>query len=223
MYEQFTDRARKVMQLANQEAQRFNHEYIGTEHVLLGLIKEPSGVAGRVLESLKADLGKVRIEVEKLVTPGPEMVTMGKLPLTPRTKKVINYATDEARGLGHNYVGTEHLLLGLVREEEGIAAQVLATLGIDAEVVRKEVAAFIGTAKGASEEAKQVAERITAAFCVRRKSAELARLAEMAALRLEQYGGDLNVSLAKELRAAAITGSAAWTVEINDISNPPGT
>ena len=112
MYERFTDRARKVMQLANQEAQRFNHEYIGTEHVLLGLIKEGSGVAANVLKNLDVDLRKIRLEVEKLVQSGPDMVTMGKLPQTPRAKKVIEYSMEEARHLNHNYVGTEHILLG---------------------------------------------------------------------------------------------------------------
>ena len=123
MYERFTDRARKVMQLANQEAQRFNHEYIGTEHVLLGLIKEGSGVAANVLKNLDVDLRKIRLEVEKLVQSGPEMVTMGKLPQTPRAKKVIEYSMEEARNLNHNYVGTEHILLGLLREQEGVAAR----------------------------------------------------------------------------------------------------
>ena len=113
MYERFTDRARKVMQLANQEAQRFNHEYIGTEHILLGLIKEGSGVAANVLKNLDVDLRKIRLEVEKLVQSGPDMVTMGKLPQTPRAKKVIEYSMEEARNLNHNYVGTEHILLGL--------------------------------------------------------------------------------------------------------------
>ncbi|MFO0003241.1 MAG: Clp protease N-terminal domain-containing protein, partial [bacterium] len=100
MYERFTDRARKVMQLANQEAQRFNHEYIGTEHILLGLVKEGSGVAANVLKNLDVDLRKIRIEVEKIVQTGPDMVTMGKLPQTPRAKKVIEYAMDEARMTG---------------------------------------------------------------------------------------------------------------------------
>src|SRR5437763_6691573 len=112
MYERFTDRARKVMQLANQEAQRFNHEYIGTEHILLGLIKEGQGVAGHVLKNFAIDLDTVRQEVEKIVRPGPDLVTLGKLPQTPRARSAINYAIEEARNLNHNYVGTEHLLLG---------------------------------------------------------------------------------------------------------------
>ena len=144
MFERFTDRARKVMALANQEAQRFNHEYIGTEHVLLGLVKEGSGVGANVLKNLDVDLRKVRLEVEKLVKAGPEMVTMGKLPQTPRAKKVIEYAIEEARNLNHNYVGTEHLLLGLLREHDGVAAQVLMNLGLKLEEVREEVLNLLG-------------------------------------------------------------------------------
>ncbi|MFN9984593.1 MAG: ATP-dependent Clp protease ATP-binding subunit [Pirellula sp.] len=144
MYERFTDRARKVMQLANQEAQRFNHEYIGTEHILLGLVKEGSGVAANVLKNLDIDLRKIRLEVEKLVQSGPEMVTIGKLPQTPRAKKVIEYSMEEARNLNHNYVGTEHILLGLLREQEGVAAQVLMNLGMKLEDVREEVLNLLG-------------------------------------------------------------------------------
>jgi len=136
MFERFTDRARKVMALANQEAQRFNHEYIGTEHVLLGLVKEGTGVGANVLKNLEVDLHKVRMEVERLVKSGPEMVSMGKLPHTPRAKKVVEYAIEEARNLNHNYVGTEHLLLGLLREREGVAAQVLMNVGLNLEEVR---------------------------------------------------------------------------------------
>ncbi len=144
MFERFTDRARKVMALANQEAQRFNHEYIGTEHVLLGLVKEGSGVGATVLKNLDVDIKKLRLEVEKLVKSGPDMVTMGKLPQTPRAKKVIEYAIEEARSLNHNYVGTEHILLGLLRESEGIAAQVLMNLGLKLEEVRQEVLNLLG-------------------------------------------------------------------------------
>ncbi|MEM9418571.1 MAG: ATP-dependent Clp protease ATP-binding subunit [Planctomycetota bacterium] len=144
MFERFTDRARKVMALANQEAQRFNHEYIGTEHILLGLVKEGSGVGANVLKNLDVDLRKVRLEVEKLVKSGPDMVTMGKLPQTPRAKKVIEYAIEEARNLNHNYVGTEHLLLGLLREHEGVAAQVLMNLGLKLDDVREEVLNLLG-------------------------------------------------------------------------------
>jgi len=144
MFERFTDRARKVMALANQEAQRFNHEYIGTEHILLGLVKEGSGVGATVLKNLEVDIKKLRLEVEKLVKSGPDMITMGKLPQTPRAKKVIEYAIEEARSLNHNYVGTEHILLGLLRETEGIAAQVLMNLGLRLEDVRQEVLNLLG-------------------------------------------------------------------------------
>ncbi len=152
MFERFTDRARKVMALANQEAQRFNHEYIGTEHILLGLVKEGSGVGANVLKALSVDLRKVRLEVEKLVKQGPEMVTMGKLPQTPRAKKVIEYAIEEARNLNHNYVGTEHLLLGLLREHDGVAAQVLRNLGLKLEEVREEVLNLLGASGEEAEE-----------------------------------------------------------------------
>ncbi|MSR18538.1 MAG: ATP-dependent Clp protease ATP-binding subunit [Phycisphaerales bacterium] len=162
MFERLTDRARKVMALANQEAQRFNHEYIGTEHILLGLVKEGSGVGASVLKNLGIDLRKVRLEVEKLVKSGPEMVTMGKLPQTPRAKKVVEFAIEEARNLNHNYVGTEHLLLGLLREQDGVAAQVLLNLGLKLEEVRVEVLNLLGagteqdesTAPGESQQAE---------------------------------------------------------------------
>ena len=144
MYERFSDRARKVMQLANQEAQRLNHEYIGTEHILLGLVKEGSGVAANVLKNLDVDLRKIRLEVEKLVQSGPDMVTMGKLPQTPRAKKVIEYSMEEARNLNHNYVGTEHILLGLLREQEGVAAQVLMNLGVNFDDSRRKIVELLG-------------------------------------------------------------------------------
>src|SRR6185436_11245278 len=159
MFERFTDRARKVMVLANQEAQRLNHEYIGTEHILLGLIKEDSGVAAQVLKLFNLDLEKIRIEVEKVVKGGPETVTMGRLPQTPRAKRVIEYATEEARNLNHNYVGTEHLLLGLMREQDGVAAQVLMNLDLRIENVREEVLNLLG----ASDESEEAASGSAAA------------------------------------------------------------
>jgi Clp amino terminal domain, pathogenicity island component len=143
MYERFTDRARKVMQLANQEAQRFNHEYIGTEHILLGLIREGSGVAANVLKKLDVDSRKIRQEVEKLVQSDPDMVTLAKPPQTPRAKKVIECSMEEARGLHHDYVGTEHMLLGLLRDDETVAAQVLMNLGLRLNAVRAEILAIL--------------------------------------------------------------------------------
>lgn len=144
MFERFTDRARKTMALANQEAQRFFHEYVGTEHILLGLVKEGSGTGANVLKNLDVDLRKVRLEIEKIVKSGPEAVICGKLPQTPRARKVIELAIVEARELKHNYVGTEHLLLGILREHDGVAAQVLMNLGLKLEEVRDEVLSLLG-------------------------------------------------------------------------------
>jgi ATP-dependent Clp protease ATP-binding subunit ClpC len=144
MFERFTERARKVMSLARQEAQRLNHEYIGTEHILLGLIQEGSGVAANVLKNMDVDLRKIRVEVEKMVKSGSNLVQMGQLPFTPRAKKVLELALEEANNLGHNYIGTEHLLLGLLRENESVAAQVLINLGLKLEEVREEVLEFLG-------------------------------------------------------------------------------
>jgi ATP-dependent Clp protease ATP-binding subunit ClpC len=152
MWERLTERAKKVRALATQEAQRFNHEYVGTEHLLLGLVKEGSGVGANVLKNLGVDLHKVRLEVEKLVKPGPETVTMGALPLTPRAKKVLEYALEEARNLNHNYIGTEHMLLGLLREKEGVAAQVLMNLGLKLDEVRAEVLELLGAGVEQPEE-----------------------------------------------------------------------
>jgi ATP-dependent Clp protease ATP-binding subunit ClpC len=151
MYERFTDRARIVMQVANQEAQRFNNKCIDTEHMLLGLIEEGSGVAANVLKNLDIDLRTIRLEVEKLVQSEPDTVKIGKLPQTPRAKKVIERSMEEARNLSHNYVGTEHILLGLLREQEGIAAQVLMNLGLKLEDVREEVLNLLGRGIGGAE------------------------------------------------------------------------
>jgi ATP-dependent Clp protease ATP-binding subunit ClpC len=137
-FDKFTDRARKVLTLAQDEAQRFNHNYIGTEHLLLGLVREGEGVAARVLENMNVELAKVRTAVEFIIGRGDRPV-VGEVGLTPRAKRVIELAIDEARRLGHNYIGTEHLLLGLVREGEGIAAGVLESLGVNLDKVRHEV------------------------------------------------------------------------------------
>ena len=145
-YERFTDRARKVMQFAHQEALRFNHEYVGTEHILLGLIKEGTGVAANILKKMGIDLRTMRLEVEKLVSSGPDLVTMGRLPQTPRAKKAVEYAIEEARRLKHNYVGTEHLLLGLLKEHDGVAAQVMMNLGLKLDDVREEILTTLGQA-----------------------------------------------------------------------------
>ncbi|UCD55860.1 MAG: ATP-dependent Clp protease ATP-binding subunit [Candidatus Omnitrophota bacterium] len=145
MFNRFTERARKIILLAKEEAKRFNHDYIGTEHILLGLVREGEGVAAAVLASLGLGPDKIRFEIEKLVQPGPATIVTGDIPFTPKAKKVIELAMDEARNLGHNYIGTEHLLLGLIREGEGIASQVLVNLGLDADKIRMEVMNLLGS------------------------------------------------------------------------------
>ncbi len=143
MFERFTERARKVVVLAQEEARHFNHNYIGTEHLLLGLLREDEGVAARALASLNVTLDEVREQVESIVGYGEEG-TGGQAPFTPRSKKVLELALREALQLGHNYIGTEHILLGLVRESEGVAARVLSNLDVDPDKVRREVVRMLG-------------------------------------------------------------------------------
>jgi ATP-dependent Clp protease ATP-binding subunit ClpC len=138
MFERFTDRARKVVVLAQEEARMLNHNYVGTEHILLGLIHEGEGVAARALESLGISLEAVRQQVEDIIGRGQQAPT-GHIAFTPRLKKVLELASREALQLGHNYIGTEHILLGLIREGEGVAAQVLVKLGADLNRVRQQV------------------------------------------------------------------------------------
>jgi len=145
MFNRFTERARKVIVFAKEEARRFNHDYIGTEHLLLGLIREGEGVAAAVLQKLGLDLETIRIEVEKLVQPGPQTQVLGDIPFTPRSKKALELSAEEARALGHNYIGTEHLLLGLVKEGEGMAYRVLLNLGLDLNKLRNEVMELLGS------------------------------------------------------------------------------
>ncbi|MDP7062580.1 MAG: ATP-dependent Clp protease ATP-binding subunit [Planctomycetota bacterium] len=153
MFDRFTERARKVMGFARREAQRFHHEYIGTEHILLGLIQEGQGVAANVLKTMAVDLDKIRREIEKIVKSGPAVEPSVQIPFTPRAKKVVELALEEASNLGHNYIGTEHLLLALLREQEGIAAHVLRALGVRLDEVREEVIEFLGgTIQEESEE-----------------------------------------------------------------------
>src|SRR5947207_3050350 len=157
-FDKFTERARKVLTLANEEAQRFNHNYIGTEHILLGLVREGDGVAARVLNNLGIELQKVRSAVEFIIGRGDRMV-MGEIGLTPRAKRVIELAVDEARRLNHHYIGTEHLLLGLVREGEGIAAGVLESLGVSLEKVRAQVIEVLKSSSGYSASGKAASSK----------------------------------------------------------------
>ena len=135
MFERFTERAREVVVLAQDEARALKHNYIGTEHLLLGLLREEEGLAARVLESLDITIEEVRAQVERLVGRGDE-VTSGQIPFTPRAKKVLELSLREAMSLGHNYIGTEHILLGVVRENQGVAARILLEFDVDAEMVR---------------------------------------------------------------------------------------
>ena len=144
MFERFTDRARKVMALANQEAQMLKHEYIAPEHILLGLIKEGSGVGANVLKNLGIDLFLARKKVMEIVPAGPNLVTYDRLPQTPNAKKVIEETINAARDLNHNYVGTEHILMGILRTEANVAVSVLESMGLTKEAVREEIIRLLG-------------------------------------------------------------------------------
>ena len=147
MFERFTDRARRVVVLAQEEARLLNHSYIGTEHILLGLIHEGEGVAAKALESLGISLEAVRSQVEEIIGQGGSSPS-GHIPFTPRAKKVLELSLREALQLGHNYIGTEHILLGLIREGEGVAAQVLVKLGADLSRVRQQVIQLLSGYQG---------------------------------------------------------------------------
>ena len=139
MFERFTERARQVVVLAQDESRSLRHNYIGTEHLLLGLLREEEGLAARVLEGLGVMLEEARAHVAAIVGQGDEVVATGQIPFTPRAKKVLELSLQEALALGHNHIGTEHILLGLARESRGVAMRVLLELGADAEMIRKEV------------------------------------------------------------------------------------
>ena len=153
-FEKFSERARRVLSLAQEEAQRFNHNYIGTEHILLGLVRETEGVAARVLSSLSVDLSKVRSAVEFIIGRG-EKPAQGEIGLTPRAKKVVELAVDEARRMNHTYIGTEHLLIGLLREGEGVAAGVLESLGVTLDKVRSETHRILSHTSGSGSQSSR--------------------------------------------------------------------
>jgi ATP-dependent Clp protease ATP-binding subunit ClpC len=161
MFERFTDRARRVVVLAQDEARLLNHNYIGTEHVLLGLLREAEGVAAQTLEALGISLEVVRARVEEIIgTGGGRTSESAHVPFTPRAKKVLEISLREALHLGHNYIGTEHLLLGLIREGEGVAAQVLMGMGAELRLVRREVLARVGGGPATEEESDPVAKEV---------------------------------------------------------------
>ena len=184
MFERFTDRARRVVVLAQEEARMLNHNYIGTEHILLGLIHEGEGVAAKALESLGISLDAVRQQVEEIIGQG-QQAPSGHIPFTPRAKKVLELSLREALQLGHNYIGTEHILLGLIREGDGVAAQVLVKLGADLNRVRQQVIQLSSGRQPQSGEAmtvrlREAADRPAAlAFLARHDSARVARLGEL--------------------------------------------
>ena len=144
MFERFTDRARQVVVLAQDEARALGHNYIGTEHILLGVLREEEGVAARVLESLAITVEEVRAQVKRLVGQGDEEIATGQIPFTPRAKKVLELALREALSLKHSYIGPEHILLGVVRENDGVAARILLDLGADAEKIREQTIGMLG-------------------------------------------------------------------------------
>lgn len=160
MFDRFTNRSRKVMGNARQAAMRFQHQYIGTEHILLGLIEEDSGVAASVLRKLGAGPEEIEGAVKTIIETGPTMVTMGQLPFTPRTKRMLEFSSEEAQKLRHNYIGTEHLLLGILREGEGAGAKALILLDLSPEVVRTEILECLGAGEPTPEPDHEKYERL---------------------------------------------------------------
>jgi ATP-dependent Clp protease ATP-binding subunit ClpC len=148
MSTRFSDRAQKVIMIAQEEAKRLNHDYVGTEHILLGLVAIGEGSAAQILAEIGVDFRRVRLEIEKIVGVGDNMMLLGEIPFTPRAKKVLEYAVEEAQQMGHSYIGTEHILLGLIREEEGVAARVLENLDLKLDTLKETILEFIGEGKG---------------------------------------------------------------------------
>ena len=195
MFERFTDRARRVVVLAQEEARLLNHNYIGTEHILLGLIHEGEGVAAKALESLGISLEAVRSQVEEIIGQGGQSPS-GHIPFTPRAKKVLELSLREALQLGHNYIGTEHILLGLIREGEGVAAQVLVKLGADLSRVRQQVIQLLSGYQGPGAAKSRRAARVRASQ---------GEPAQGGSLVLDQFGRNLT-QLAREKKLDPVIG-----------------
>jgi ATP-dependent Clp protease ATP-binding subunit ClpC len=181
MFERFTDRARRVVVLAQDEAKMLNHNYVGTEHILLGLLREGNGVAARALESLGIGLDAVRQQVEQIIGRGQGPPPEGHIPFTPRSKRVLELSLRESLDLGHTYIGTEHILLGLIREGEGVAAQVLVDMGIDLDRARQQVIQLLtgrqqaeSPAAGAEDLRKRLASMASRLAVIERKLGETA-------------------------------------------------
>jgi ATP-dependent Clp protease ATP-binding subunit ClpC len=198
MSNRFTERAQRVILIAQEEAKRLNHDYVGTEHLLLGLIALGEGVAAQVLANLGVDLRRVRSEIEKIVGTGDNVMLLGEIPFTPRAKKVLELAVEEAQNMGHNYVGTEHLLLGLIREEEGVAARVLENIGVRLDVVREEVISLLGegqqSGQSSSSGSQQTQQHTPAPTKTKSKTPTL-----------DEFGRDLT-AMAKESKLDPVIG-----------------
>jgi ATP-dependent Clp protease ATP-binding subunit ClpC len=222
MFEQFTDRARRVVVLAQEEARLLNHDYIGTEHLLLGLIHEGEGVAALALESLGMRLEAVRSQVEEVIGQG-QSAPVGHIPFTPRAKKVLELSSREALQLGHNYIGTEHILLGLIREGEGVAAQVLVKLGADLPRVRQQVIqllrGYVG-GRGAAEQAgaRTRLVRMTVPEDLRELEEQLAqvRREKEAAIEAEDFEQAAGLrDKERQLRARLVEREREWTAGVD--------
>ncbi len=205
MFERFTDRARRVVVLAQEEARLLNHNYIGTEHILLGLIHEGEGVAAKALESLGISLEAVRSQVEEIIGQGGSSPS-GHIPFTPRAKKVLELSLREALQLGHNYIGTEHILLGLIREGEGVAAQVLVKLGADLSRVRQQVIQLLSGYSGSGQGEK--------AGAATGQSSEQG--AQSGSLVLDQFGRNLT-QLAAEKKLDPVIGRERETERVMQV------
>ena len=211
MFERFTDRARRVVVLAQEEARLLNHNYIGTEHILLGLIHEGEGVAAKVMEALDVSLEAVRVEVERNIGRG-EGVPGGNIPFTPRAKKVLEFSLREALQLGHNYIGTEHILLGLIREGEGVAAQVLQKLGASLDVVRQKVIEVVSGLAGPAREfvAYEGQEEPTASPRCPRCRAALAEHISFTVLTATEHQGEGSREMVVSFCDSCGTALGAW-------------
>jgi len=219
VFERFTERARRVVVLAQEEARALKHNYIGTEHILLGLLREEGGLAARVLERLDITVERVRAQVVRIADSGEE-VALGQIPFTPRAKKVLELALREALSLGHDYIDTEHLLLGLVRENDGVGARILLDFNADSEKIRNELIPLLTTGEGGPDSARSPPileiSRIEVRFSAR------VRRFLMAAAARSLDRGDTEVDLADLLSAIADDEAAVSALEGLLGSRPEG-
>ena len=222
MFERFTDRARRVVVLAQEEARLLNHNYLGTEHILLGLIHEGEGVAAMALESLGISPEAVRAQVEEIIGQGQRVPT-GHIPFTPQAKKVFELSLREALQLGHNYIGTEHILLGLIREGEGVAAQVLVKLGADLARVRQQVIQLLSGYAGGQEIAEQAGARtrlvrMTVPAELREAEEQLAQVRRDKEAAIDAEDFERAAALRdqeRQLRTRRAERERAWTAEVD--------